>query len=130
MGRDNSRELRRRSDGILPHRRQPVPWEKALPFRILSLDGGVSRESSRLQCSPFWNRSTFRREHRRLFRPDSRHFNRRDLWPSDWAQVLTATEMLETYLEEGHRVFPSKRRGFWGRGQAIGVSPVRPASPG
>ena len=28
---------------------------------------------------------------------------------------LSATEMLEMYLEEGHRVFPSKRRGFWGR---------------
>ena len=40
MGRDNSRELRRRSEGILPHRLQPVPWQNDLPFRILSLDGG------------------------------------------------------------------------------------------
>lgn len=30
----------KRSDGTLQHRRQPLPWPKDRPFRILSIDGG------------------------------------------------------------------------------------------
>ena len=28
---------------------------------------------------------------------------------------LTAGDILQMYLEEGHRVFPSRERGLWGR---------------
>lgn len=33
----------KRSDGTIQHRRQPLPWPKDRPFRILSVDGGGIR---------------------------------------------------------------------------------------
>ncbi len=119
MGRIESNELRRRSEGILPTRRQPVPWENDQPFRILSLDGGgikgifpaavlASLEKGYLEGKSVG-------DYFDLIAGTSTG----GILALGLGAGLTAGEILRMYLEEGHRIFPAKERGLAGRARRL-----------
>ena len=130
MGRDNSRELRRRSDGILPHRRQPVTWRNNLPFRILSLDGGGIKGIFPAAVLAFLEQEHLQGGSIGDYFDLIAGTSTGGILALGLGAGLSATEMLEMYLEEGHRVFSLEAAGILGQGQAMGVGPIRPASPG
>ncbi len=119
MDGTESNELSSRTGGILPTRRQPVPWENDLPFRILSLDGGgikgifpaavlASLEGEYLEGNSVG-------DYFDLIAGTSTG----GILALGLGAGLTAGEILRMYLEEGHLVFPSKERGLAGRARRL-----------
>ena len=107
--------LRRRTEGILRQRREPVRWESDLPFRILSIDGGGIRgifPAGILAClEQEYLQGNGIGDYFDLIAGTSTG----GILALGLGAGLTSGEILQMYLEEGHRVFPSKRRGPMGK---------------
>ena len=105
----------RRSDGILTIRRAPVRWENRLPFRILSLDGGGIRG-----IFPAAALAMMEEEHLQG-KSIGQYFDliagtsTGGILALGMGAGMTAAEILQMYLEQGHLVFPSNERGVKGR---------------
>lgn len=105
----------RRTDGIRTVRRVAVPWENGRPFRILSLDGGGIRG-----IFPAAVLGKLEEDHL-----DGKSIGRYfdliagtstgGILALGLGVGMTAGEILQMYLQEGHLVFPSKERGLKGR---------------
>ncbi len=115
MDRNELPQPRHRSEGILPHRRQPVRWRNDLPFRILSLDGGGIKGIFPAAVLAFLEQEHLHGRSIGDYFDLIAGTSTGGIFALGLGAGLTASELLEMYLEEGHRVFPSKRRGFWGR---------------
>ena len=100
----------RRSDTILQTRRQPLPWPDDAKFRILSIDGGGIKgifpaailtclEESRLDGQPIG-------DYFDLIAGTSTG----GIIALGLGAGLAARSLLDMYVNEGHRVFPPKRR--------------------
>lgn len=109
----------RRTEGILPTRRQPVLWDNNRPFRILSLDGGgikgifpaavlASLEKRYLEGKSVG-------DYFDLIAGTSTG----GILALGLGAGLTAGEILQMYLEEGRRVFPSRERGLADRARRL-----------
>ena len=105
----------RRTAGILTIRRAPVPWESRLPFRILSLDGGGIRG-----IFPAAVLAMMEDEHLQG-KSIGRYFDliagtsTGGILALGMGAGMTAGEILQMYLQQGHQVFPSNERGLKGR---------------
>ena len=105
----------RRAAGILPGRRTPVPWESHLPFRILAIDGGGIRG-----IFPAAILATLEEEHLDG-NGIGQHFDliagtsTGGILALGMGAGMTAGEILQMYLEQGHLVFPTNERGFTGK---------------
>ncbi|MXZ89884.1 MAG: patatin-like phospholipase family protein [Chloroflexi bacterium] len=119
MDRPESQNPRRRSEGVLTTRRQPVQWAGDLPFRILSLDGGGIKG-----IFPAAVLAGLEREHLEG-RSVGDYFDliagtsTGGILALGLGAGMTADEILRMYLEEGRRVFPSKERGLAGRARKL-----------
>ena len=119
MERQSSGSPPRRAEGILTTRRQPVQWASGQPFRILSLDGGGIKG-----IFPAAVLAGLERE-RLEGRSVGDYFDliagtsTGGILALGLGAGMTAGEILRMYLEEGHRVFPSKERGFAGRARRL-----------
>ncbi len=115
MDKHESHEPSRRSEGVLPRRRRPVPWESDLPFRILSLDGGGIKGIFPAAVLAFLEQEHLDGESIGGYFDLIAGTSTGGVLALGLGAGLTASEMLQVYLEEGNRVFPSKQRGFRGR---------------
>ena len=119
MDRSESQNPRRRAEGIPPTRRQPVAWANGQPFRILSLDGGgikgifSAAVLAHLEQEYLEGRSVG--DYFDLIAGTSTG----GILALGLGAAMTAGEILRMYMEEGHRVFPSKERGFAGRARRL-----------
>ena len=100
---------------MVPGRRVPVPWERHLPFRILSLDGGGIKG-----IFPAAILATMEEQYLEG-RSIGGYFDliagtsTGGILALGLGAGMTAGEILRMYLEQGHQVFPSKERGLTGR---------------
>ena len=105
---------RRRAEGILLQRREPVPWRHDLPFRILSIDGGGIKGIFSAAVLSHLERNHLPTgqlgDHFDLIAGTSTG----GILALGLGTGLTATELLHMYLDEGHRVFPPVERGLRG----------------
>ena len=110
----NDEHPRRRAEGILLQRREPVPWHHDLPFRVLSLDGGGIKGIFSAAVLSHLERNHL---------PTGQLGDYFDLIAGTSTggilalgldAGMTATELLHMYLDEGHRVFPPVERGLRG----------------
>ena len=119
MERTDLHQRLRRTDSILTTRREPVQWDNHQPFRVLSLDGGgikgifpagvlASLENRYLEGKSVG-------DYFDLIAGTSTG----GILALGLGAGLTANEMLQMYLDEGHRVFPSKERGLMGRARRL-----------
>ena len=119
MNQVESHDLPRRAEGILSTRREPVPWENDLPFRILSLDGGgikgIFPAAVLAHLEQDFLGGTSVGDYFDLIAGTSTG----GILALGLGAGMTAGEILRMYLEEGHRVFPSKQRGITGRARRL-----------
>lgn len=119
MERQSSGLPRRRAEGILTTRRRPVQWASGQPFRILSLDGGGIKG-----IFPAAVLTGLEREHLQG-KSIGDYFDliagtsTGGILALGLGAGMTAGEILRMYLEEGHRVFPSRERGLAGRARRL-----------
>ena len=104
----------RRSDTILPTRRQPLTWPDDATFRILSIDGGGIKGIFPAQILTYLEETCLDG------RPIGGYFDliagtsTGGIIALGLGARLTARALLDLYVNEGHRVFPPKRRsGGW-----------------
>ena len=115
MKNGEPQNLRRRTESIPQQSWNPVPWENDLPFRILSIDGGGIKG-----IFPAAVLASLEQEHLQG-RSIGDYFDliagtsTGGIIALGLGAGLTASELLKMYLEEGHRVFPSQRRGLLSR---------------
>ena len=119
MDRTELHEHHLRSEGILPHRRQPVPWQSDLPFRILSLDGGGIKGIFPAGVLAAIEREFLKGKSIGDYFDLIAGTSTGGILALGLGAGLTAGEMLRMYLDEGHRVFPTKRRGLLGRAKRL-----------
>ena len=109
----------RRTEDILPTRRQPVQWDHNRPFRILSLDGGGIKgifPAAVLAClEQEYLKGKSVGDYFDLIAGTSTG----GVLALGLGAGLTAGELLQMYLEEGSRVFPSRERGLAGRARRL-----------
>ena len=101
----------RRTEDILPTRREPVPWENDQPFRILSLDGGGIKGIFPAAVLASLEREYLEGKSVGDYFDLIAGTSTGGILALGLGAGLTAGEILRMYLEEGHRVFPSKARG-------------------
>ena len=100
----------RRSDTILPSRREPLPWPEDIPFKILSLDGGGIKGIFPAGIL------TFLEENCLNGRPIGDYFDlitgtsTGGILALGLGAGLSARALLDLYVNEGHRVFPPQQR--------------------
>ena len=109
----------RRSDTILQTRREPLPWPKGEPFRILSLDGGGIKGIFPAGIL------TYLEENCLGGKPIGDYFDlitgtsTGGIIALGLGAGLAARDMMDLYISEGHRVFPpaqrAKSRRLWNR---------------
>ena len=103
----------RRSDTILQTRREPVSWPDDGTFRILSIDGGGIRGIFPAQVLAYLEENCLGGG------PIGDYFDliagtsTGGIIALGLGAGLTARSMLGLYINEGHRVFPPRQRG-WG----------------
>lgn len=109
----------RRTEGILTTRRQQVQWDNNRPFRILSLDGGgikgIFQASVLAGLEQEYLEGKSVGDYFDLIGGTSTG----GILALGLGAGMTASEILEMYLEEGHRVFPSRERGLAGRARRL-----------
>ena len=109
----------RRTESIPLHDWDPIPWGNDLPFRILSIDGGGIKgifpsailaylEQERLQGRSIG-------DYFDLIAGTSTG----GILALGLGAGLTASELLHMYLDEGHNVFPSRRKGLTGKAKRL-----------
>ena len=100
----------RRSDTILPSRREPLPWPEDVPFKILSLDGGGIKGIFPAGIL------TFLEENCLDGQPIGDYFDlitgtsTGGILALGLGAGLSARALLDLYVNEGHRVFPPRQR--------------------
>lgn len=105
----------RRTHIIPRHDSEPVPWENDLPFRILSIDGGgikgifpaavlAALEQEYLQGGSVGD-----------FFDLIAGTSTGGIIALGLGAGLTSSEVLRMYLDEGHRIFPSRQGGLKGK---------------
>ena len=100
----------RRSDTILPTRREPLPWPDDATFRILSIDGGGIKGIFPAQILTYLEETCLDG------RPIGDYFDliagtsTGGIIALGLGAGLTARELLDLYVNKGHRVFPPKQR--------------------
>ena len=109
----------RRTEGILPTRRRPVQWESGRPFRILSLDGGGIKGIFPAAVLTGLEEGYLAGQSVGDYFDLLAGTSTGGILALGLGAGLTAGEMLRMYLEEGHRVFPSKERGLTGRARRL-----------
>ncbi len=119
MDRSNSQNPRRRAEGILPTRRQPVVWTNGLPFRILALDGGGIKGIFPAAVLAGLEREYLEGRSAGDYFDLIAGTSTGGILALGLGAGMTADEVLRMYLEQGHRVFPSKERGFAGRARRL-----------
>ena len=119
MDRSNSQNPRRRAEGILPTRRQPVVWTNGLPFRILALDGGGIKGIFPAAVLAGLEREYLEGRSAGDYFDLIAGTSTGGILALGLGAGMTADEILRMYLEQGHRVFPSKERGFAGRARRL-----------
>lgn len=104
----------RRSDTILPTRREPLTWPDDATFKILSIDGGGIKGIFPAQILTYLEETCLGG------RPIGDHFDMiagtstGGIIALGLGAGLTARALLDLYVKEGHRVFPPKQRsGGW-----------------
>ena len=101
----------RRSDTILPTRREPLHWPDDAAFRILSIDGGGIKGIFPAQILTYLEETCLDG------RPIGDHFDliagtsTGGIIALGLGAGLTARALFDLYVKEGHRVFPPKQRG-------------------
>ena len=109
----------RRTESIPRDDWNPVSWENDLPFRILSIDGGGIKgifpsailaylEQERLQGRSIG-------DYFDLIAGTSTG----GILALGLGAGLTASELLHMYLDQGHNVFPSRRKGLTGKAKRL-----------
>ena len=97
----------RRSDTILPTRRQPLPWPEDTTFKILSLDGGGIKGIFPAGIL------TYLEENCLDGQPIGDYFDliagtsTGGIIALGLGAGLTARSLFDLYVNEGHRVFPA-----------------------
>ncbi len=111
-------------DGQQPPRRMeaaprqdwdPVPWENDLPFRILSIDGGGIRGIFPATVLAFLEQEYLNGQTVGDYFDLIAGTSTGGIIALGLGAGLTAGEVLQIYLDEGHRVFPSSERGLLGK---------------
>ena len=111
-------------DGQQPQRRtesaprmgwDPVPWEKDLPFRILSIDGGSIKGIFPAAVLASLEQECLEGETIGDYFDLVAGTSTGGIIALGLGAGMTASEILGMYLEEGHLVFPSRERGPVGR---------------
>ncbi len=114
---DGGNEYLKRSSGALRQRRVPLSWPKDRQFRILSIDGGGIR-------GIFPAAFLANLEHHYL--ADASVAGYFDLIAGTstggiialgLASGLSASELLDVYVQRGCEIFPPTRKGSWGTAQ-------------
>ena len=109
MGAQNDKPTRR-SDTILPTRREPLPWPEDTTFKILSLDGGGIKGIFPAGIL------TFLEENCLDGQPIGDYFDlitgtsTGGILALGLGAGLTARALLDLYVYQGHRVFPPRQR--------------------
>ncbi len=119
MERPSSDFPPRRTDGILPTRRQPVQWTSDLPFRILSLDGGGIKGIFPAAVLAYLEKAYLEGKSVGDYFDLIAGTSTGGILALGLGAGMTADEILRMYLEEGHRVFPVKERGLAGRARRV-----------
>ncbi len=109
----------RRTDSILPTRRQPVQWPNDLPFRILSLDGGGIKGIFPAAVLTYLEKEYLDGKSVGDYFDLIAGTSTGGILALGMGAGLTAGKILQMYLEEGRRVFPSKKRGLAGRARRL-----------
>ena len=104
----------RRSDTILPTRREPLPWPDDATFKILSIDGGGIKGIFPAAILAYLEENCLDGE------PIGDYFDlisgtsTGGIIALGLGAGLTARSLLDLYVNEGHRVFPPEQRaGGW-----------------
>ena len=105
----------RRSDTILPTRREPLPWPDNATFKILSIDGGGIKGIFPAQILTYLEETCLDGQ------PIGDYFDliagtsTGGIIALGLGAGLTARALLDLYVNEGHRVFPPEQRlkGRW-----------------
>ena len=109
MGAQDDKQTRR-SDTILPARREPLPWPEDTTFKILSLDGGGIKGIFPAGIL------TFLEENCLDGQPIGDYFDlitgtsTGGILALGLGAGLTARALLDLYVYQGHRVFPPRQR--------------------
>ena len=109
MGSQNDKQTRR-SDTILPARREPLPWPGDTTFKILSLDGGGIKGIFPAGIL------TFLEENCLDGQPIGDYFDlitgtsTGGILALGLGAGLTARALMDLYVNQGHRVFPPQQR--------------------
>ena len=105
----------RRTEAIPEKAWDPVPWESDLPFRILSMDGGGIRGIFPAAILAYLEQEHLHGKSIGNYFDLVAGTSTGGILALGLGAGLTASEMLQMYLEEGHRVFPTGGRGPVGR---------------
>ena len=106
---------RRRKEGALRQCWKPIPWENDLPFRILAIDGGGIRGIFPAAVLASLEQECLDGETIGEYFDLIAGTSTGGIIALGLGAGLTAMEILRMYLDEGHRVFPSRERGPIGR---------------
>ncbi len=104
----------RRSEAIPERAWDPVPWENDLPYRILSMDGGGIRGIFPAAVLAYLEREYLQGKSIGDYFDLIAGTSTGGILALGLGAGLTGGELLQMYLEEGHRISPSRRRGLWG----------------
>ena len=119
MKRLGACSLGRRTGAIPEKAWEPVPWENDLPFRILSMDGGGIRGIFPAAVLAYLEQEHLQGKSTGDYFDLIAGTSTGGILALGLGAGLTASEMLQMYLEEGHRVFPSEERGPIGRARRL-----------
>ena len=109
----------RRTIAIRESAWDPVSWENDLPFRILSMDGGGIRGIFPAAVRAYLEQEHLQRNSIGDYFDLIAGTSTGGLLALGLGAGLTASEILQMYLEEGHRVFPLGGRGPIGRARRL-----------
>ncbi|MYA61758.1 MAG: patatin-like phospholipase family protein [Dehalococcoidia bacterium] len=111
----NRRYPESRTQDAHRNRRAPVCWENDLPFRILSIDGGGIRGIFPAAILAFLEREYLGGQSVGEYFDLIAGTSTGGILALGLGAGLSADDMLDMYLDEGYRVFPSRKKGLRGQ---------------
>ena len=96
-----------------------MPWENDLPFRILSIDGGGIKGIFPAAVLAYLEKEHLHGQSIGDYFDLIAGTSTGGILTLGLGAGLTAGELLRMYLEEGHNVFPSRRRGLTGKAKRL-----------
>ena len=109
----------RRTEAIPQHDWDPVPWKNNLPFRILSMDGGGIKGIFPAVVLAFLEQEHLQGRSIGDYFDLIAGTSTGGILALGLGAGLTAGKILRMYLDEGHNVFPSRRRGLTGKAKRL-----------